>query len=383
MIGRDARYFPKPEIHLIEDHKRILHYLRKHGTVSRVDLSHALEINNGVVTRYSRELISLGLILESEQQKSPGRGRPSLPLHLCTDGAYAIGIAVNLGWVDLAVVNFAGQPVAQLSFEYEAASPQAFAVEVNRKLETLTRGLSLFRSKFLGFGLAVPGFAQYDAPSQRYTVERLSEWRGIDLSSIFADELAGPVWVENDANAAVLAEYYNGALHSFEDLMLIYLSYGVGGGAIVEGQLFRGGHLNAGEVGALYPLDKPRPSALDYVETLNKRLSTDRTLLNIRDEIDELDDADLDWISRAAEQLHLCVLSGICWFDPQAIVVSGTLPSQVIEAVTQHIVSKDWRKILGERSLPEVTFSSLGGASAAVGAAIVPMHETVSPLSRR
>ena len=374
-----SQLFPRPEVPLIEDQKRILHFLRKHDAVSRVDLSHALGINNGVITRLSRELIALGFVQEHDQEKPSGRGRPSLPLSLKAEGAYAIGIAVHPGWVDLAVVDLSGHPISQSSFEYEAKDPASFAEEVNARLNRLTGSLSLFRARFLGFGVSVPGFAQHSTPVKRHTVERLREWRGVDLGSIFSSVLGGPVWVENDANAAILAEYYNGGLLQSENLLLIYLSHGVGGGCISRGQLFRGGFLNAGEIGVMYPLGQPRPSAIDLVDTLNARNGRIWTLLELRDHSEEAHDLVEAWVDRASDQLFQAALSGMCWFDPGGIVICGTLPNWIVEAIAEKLRARPWAEMMGERPRPVIIASTMGGAAAAVGAGISPIHETTSP----
>ena len=370
--------FPKPEIQLLEDQKRILLHLRKHGLTSRVDMSNRLDINNGVMTRLCRELISLGLLEEREQANGAGRGRPSLPLELRANGAYSIGVTVNSGWADLAVVDFLGSPIAQLSFEYEETDPVAFARSVAGKFGELTSGLSLFRSRFLGFGVSVPGFAR-SSPSQRHTVERLKAWRGLDLSILFGDEFGGPVWVENDANAAALASYYNGGIMTSDSLLLIYLSYGVGGGGISDGRLFRGRHFNAGEIGPLHPLGQPRPSAMDLVDWLNSRNGRSWRLLDLRDKKEEDDPGLAEWIDRSAQQLYGTILSGICWFDPGAVVICGTLPNWITRSLAQRVAEMDWDAPLGQLPRPTISASTLGGSAAAIGAAILPMHETVSP----
>lgn len=371
--------FPKPEIELLEDHKRILHHLRKFGAVSRIDLSQTLDINNGVVTRLSRELISIGLICEGELAKSSGRGRPSLPLLLRHDGAYAVGVTAHADRVDLAIVDFFGKPISQLSFAYEAKKPTKLAEEVRNRLETLMNKAALMRSRFLGFGISVPGFAQQRTPSRRHTVERLREWRGIDLAALFAEILGGPVWVENDANAAALAEYYNGDAHDTKDLLSIYLSYGVGGSSIINGHIYRGAFLNAGEIGIFYPLGRPRPSALDFFETIKAKIGSDCDMHDWQHMEPVAKRSAKAWIKRAAEQLNIAVLSGISWLDPGCVIVGGAVPLWVAEALVTELDKKDWAGMLGARPHPKIRASRLGEASAAIGAALLPLHETVAP----
>ena len=60
----EFRVQPRPQIQLAEDQKRLLHLLRGETPRSRIEISRLLDINNGVVTRLARELISLGLVAD-------------------------------------------------------------------------------------------------------------------------------------------------------------------------------------------------------------------------------------------------------------------------------------------------------------------------------
>jgi glucokinase len=62
----------------------------------------------------------------------------------------------------------------------------------------------------------------------------------LPLRSSLADRLGLPVGVENDANAAALAEWKLGAGADVDDLVLLTLGTGVGGGVVVDGRLYRG-----------------------------------------------------------------------------------------------------------------------------------------------
>ena len=58
-----------------------------------------------------------------------------------------------------------------------------------------------------------------------------------------------PVFVENEANAAALGEYYFGIAHNVQNLIYLSAGVGLGGGIIIKGRLFRGSSGYAGEVG--------------------------------------------------------------------------------------------------------------------------------------
>ncbi len=74
-------------------------------------------------------------------------------------------------------------------------------------------------------------------------------WTNLPLAEELRAALALPVYVENDANAVALGEYRYGAGRGAHDLVYITVSTGIGGGIVLGGQLWRGRHGLAGEVG--------------------------------------------------------------------------------------------------------------------------------------
>ena len=72
-------------------------------------------------------------------------------------------------------------------------------------------------------------------------------WRDVPLRDLIADATGLPVFVVNDADAAVHADYTLG--NGGDDLVLVKIGRGVGCGLIVGGQRVRGAHFAAGEIG--------------------------------------------------------------------------------------------------------------------------------------
>jgi glucokinase len=77
----------------------------------------------------------------------------------------------------------------------------------------------------------------------------LPGWGRVPLVAWLESELGGPVAIENDANAAALAEWRFGAGRGHRDVVYLTMSTGVGGGLILDGRLYRGPRGNAGELG--------------------------------------------------------------------------------------------------------------------------------------
>lgn len=99
-------------------------------------------------------------------------------------------------------------------------------------------------------GIAAPG------PVDRRTgvllnPPNLPGWRDVPLAAHLGEAFGVPVRVENDANAAALAEHRFGAGRGVSDLVYLTMSTGVGGGVVCDGRLVVGAHGFAGELGHL------------------------------------------------------------------------------------------------------------------------------------
>jgi glucokinase len=74
-------------------------------------------------------------------------------------------------------------------------------------------------------------------------------WRDIDLKGQLEPRLNLPVVVENDANCAAWGEFRFGAGHDVDDLLLVTVGTGVGGGLVLDGELYRGAFGVGAEIG--------------------------------------------------------------------------------------------------------------------------------------
>ncbi len=77
----------------------------------------------------------------------------------------------------------------------------------------------------------------------------LPAWRDIPITKLLSDHFSIPVYLENDANACALAEWYWGAGVGSSSLIFLTFGTGLGAGLILDGKLYRGASGLAGEVG--------------------------------------------------------------------------------------------------------------------------------------
>ncbi len=77
----------------------------------------------------------------------------------------------------------------------------------------------------------------------------LPGWNNVPLVSILGSQLKLPIFLENDANAAALAEWWIGAGKKVDNLVLLTLGTGIGGGIIIGGEVLHGAWDTAAEIG--------------------------------------------------------------------------------------------------------------------------------------
>ncbi|MCQ9208106.1 MAG: ROK family protein [Omnitrophica bacterium] len=74
-------------------------------------------------------------------------------------------------------------------------------------------------------------------------------WRNVALNKVFSKAFRLPVVIDNDANAAALAEKTFGAGKAVKNLFYYTVSTGIGGGLIIDGEIYHGASFDAGEIG--------------------------------------------------------------------------------------------------------------------------------------
>jgi glucokinase len=120
-------------------------------------------------------------------------------------------------------------------------------------IEALLEGVTAlrrFRPDTRAIGVGLPGIVD----SVNGIVHHLSNvpgWNDIPLRDILNNRTGLHAAIENDANCMAYAEWKFGAAHKGRNVVCVTLGTGVGGGLILNGQLYRGSALGAGEIGQM------------------------------------------------------------------------------------------------------------------------------------
>jgi glucokinase len=113
--------------------------------------------------------------------------------------------------------------------------------------------VEMLRTQFpqiAAIGCGVPGLVDFD----RGIVHELTNvpgWKHIPLRTLLNERTGLPCVIENDANAMTYAEWRYGAAKGLHNVIALTLGTGVGGGVVINDQMFRGSCFSAGEIGQM------------------------------------------------------------------------------------------------------------------------------------
>ena len=351
--------------------RRLIQLVATKGPIARTDLSSLLGLTSASVTRTVASLEDLGLFDERPERRGVG-GQPKRLLQLRPGQFFSAGLTFSRRSIEVAVLDLAGMIVGRTSVQIEEQPALAVAEAASRALDRVLASHALERSALIGLGCAMPvNFG----PGGR-TVTAHGVFRELEDPEVIERFLAVfqmPILLENDGNTAAIGEYLYGRKSDDGDsIFLLHIAFGLGGGAVIDGVLFYGVNGNACLPGFLYPLDEPRPSGVDLIETLAGGG------YSIQD-FGELEELSLDcppleaWIARAGIQLALAVQAATGFFDPYIVVIGGRMPNAVNERLVQHVVANSVDGPSRGVSLATARASSLAPEGGALGAACLPL----------
>ena len=132
--------------------------------------------------------------------------------------------------------------------EHRVVSPASSAEAVDEAIALVVSELAQ-RHDLVAVGIGAAGYV--DAKRSRVLFAPNIAWRDHDLRVEIEKRVGLPVVVENDANAAAWGEFTFGAASDVDDMLMVTVGTGVGGGIVSDGALFRGAFGVAAEIGHL------------------------------------------------------------------------------------------------------------------------------------
>ena len=224
-------------------------------------------------------------------------------------------------------------------------------------------------------GIGVPGFVSRDR-SRVIRCPNLPAYVDHELARAISDATGIPAWLENDANAAALAEARFGAGSSYGDQLFVILGTGVGGGIIANGDVVRGAGY-AGEIGHI-TIDPEGELCGCGRRGCWEMFASGRALARIAgvergEEVAEAVAEGRDWALRALDQFGSRVAEGLAdlvlALAPELVVLGGGV-SDIGAPLVEVVRTRLRPRIPSYLSLPDIAVAQLGNDAGVIGAAL-------------
>jgi glucokinase len=157
-----------------------------------------------------------------------------------------VTIGLDIGGTKIAggLVSSAGEILARGRRDTPASDPNQIAREV---ASLVTELAAKSPEPIAGLGVACAGFVDKTGSTVLFAPNLA--WRDEPLKQRLESLVGYPVTIDNDANAAAWGEFRFGAAREADDMVLITVGTGIGGGVVVDSRLLRGAYGIGGELG--------------------------------------------------------------------------------------------------------------------------------------
>ena len=293
-----------------------------------------------------------------------------------------VGVNISSAETQIGIVNDQNQLLAVKKYPTEIKRPAKEIIEnaAENVLKLLAENhIPLEQCEDIGVG--VPG--TIDRRKGAVIYSNNIRWENVQVAKIFTEVILCPVRIANDADCAAFGEMIAGAGKDFSNIVMITLGNGVGGGIILNGEIFEGGTMGGSEIGHQVVKVHGRlctcgrkgcleayisiPALLKAAEKAEGRVLT-------VDEIFKLAKAENAEIVEVLEQYILMLGQGIVnivnIFRPQLVLIGGALSSYAQYFIEQleDILKDDC--FGGENSpIPKIAIAELGTNAGIIGAA--------------
>jgi predicted NBD/HSP70 family sugar kinase len=363
-IVRPGRQLRPRGKRLQEDSRRhhralLLQHLFGDGPASRADLARTTGLTRVTVSDLVGELIAEGLVEELGAPAESRVGKPPILVGLAADSAHIVALDLSVDdTMTGAVINLAGEVKARRELTLAGLKGDDAVAVVHRLAAEL---IGLADRPVLGIGVGSPGVV--DADGTVIAAPNLG-WADVPLAAGLREALHLPVFVANDANAAVLGE------HTFGDtgdggLMVIRVGTGVGAGLVLEGSLLHGSRGAAGEIGHVVVDPDGEPCACSRRGCLETLLAVPRLRRRLAE-----GDPDTT-LAGVGEQLGAVLAPVVGTLNLQELVLSG--PADLLDGPLREAADR----VIRARTMPVssegliVRTSTLGEDGVLVGAAVL------------
>jgi len=366
--------------------------------LSRADLAAAVGLTKSTVSLLVKELVDEGWFEERELINTGNLGRRPTPLHIDKIRIAILGAEFGVDKARIVATNLLGEIIVRSDVEYLDTTDPASCFElVARELVRLAKRIDSAGRTVLGLGVGVYGGVDEDLGILHYAPNL--GWRNVEVSKLLKSHFTKtllaktPLFIQNDANVAALAQFEFGNQASVDPLVYVSVGYGVGAGVIVHDRLLTGHCGWAGEIGhTILVAGGPRCScgrkgcaeammglgALLKKTGIKKKTAGLDTLLA---KVKAGDPTACDAVEEAGQYLGILLNNVWSSFDPMNIVLGGPAMQIGDKFLNPALKVLNEYALASQLPAPIITLSSYGMDVVAIGAAALVRYRLTRPYS--
>ncbi|WP_226035402.1 ROK family transcriptional regulator [Aquibacillus saliphilus] len=248
MVTGDGAYIKKI------NRNSILGKIVENGMISRAELSKITGLNKATISVQVADLLDKELIYETQQEHN-AVGRRPIMLSLNREAGCVLGIDLDYKQITYTLSDLLGFPLISDTYELDTSNYDEIRELVANHIKKYKRKCDDMRYGMVNVVIAIHGTVGKD---ETIFFIPQHQWRNKDLKADLEKDLEISVHIENNANLCAFAEKIFKHHHT-DNLLCISMYSGIGLGIIMDGELIKGYHGYAGEMGhmVIFPDGKP------------------------------------------------------------------------------------------------------------------------------
>ncbi|PZE19991.1 ROK family transcriptional regulator [Paenibacillus xerothermodurans] len=232
--------------HLIREiggrkHKEIYELIRRHGTVSKIDLLEQSGMTGSTLTRTLEELTAQNWLLEAGYGESTGGRRPIL-YQTNPKAGYVFGLDISRLHTKLILCDLHLNRLDAANWLMdESLTPGRLLPEIAQTAQTMLKSHGIPSDAVLGMGIGAVG------PLDRVSGTILEPlhfpaagWRNVEVTGYFSERLGFPVLLDNGANTALIGESWSDRNRDYRHLLYVHVGVGIRSSMMSNGKVVYG-----------------------------------------------------------------------------------------------------------------------------------------------
>lgn len=295
---------------------------------------------------------------------------------------YCLGIDIGGTKTAVCISDFDGNIIEKCQFATDSqAGPEDLVKRISKHFEFLCEKTDIKKNNVFFAGVASPG--PLDLKTGRIVHIATMGFCDVPISLMLENALKMPVFLQNDANCAALAEFKSGCAKGAESVVYVTISTGVGCGIVLNGQILSGHYSSAGEVGHLtvVPDGKDCPCGKKgCLELYSSGTAIAKNISELKgysidakmafDMAREGDTEAIAVIEDASDKLALGLSHIIQIIDPEVIVLGGSVTKDYsVFSKSLNVSLKKYTQFVGKRK-HSIKISEFGGDQVIIGAVL-------------